>query len=228
MLPSARSSISRTRDESQLRSIRAWRATGGVGAALMMAMKSSMLARATARPSSTWPRSRALRSWKMVRRVTTSLRCWRKYCTICFRFSRRGWPSTSATMFMPKVSSSWVFFGRVLQQTLGDFTALELDDQAHAVLVRFVADVGDALDLLFVDQLGDAFLQGLLVHLIGNGVDAGGCKSTTKILSRPGRAGRERSIRRSRRPQWEPARTARADPPPCCPGTGRRRSIARD
>jgi hypothetical protein len=36
-------------------------ATGGVGALRMMAMKSSMLASATARPSSTWPRSRALR-----------------------------------------------------------------------------------------------------------------------------------------------------------------------
>ncbi|MCY1375639.1 hypothetical protein D9M69_630680 [compost metagenome] len=76
--PSARDSISRTRDESHDFAISSWRATGGVGAALMIAMKSSMLASATARPSSTWPRSRALRNWNTVRRVTTSRRCCRK------------------------------------------------------------------------------------------------------------------------------------------------------
>src|SRR5207245_2703052 len=89
-------------------------AVGRVGAALMIAIKSSILASATARPSSTWPRSRALRSSNTVRRVTTSRRCDRKHSSICFRFSSFGWPLTSATMFMPKVSCSWVCLYRLL------------------------------------------------------------------------------------------------------------------
>jgi hypothetical protein len=39
--------------------------------------------------------------------------------------------------------------------------ALELDDDADAVLVGLVADVGDALDLLVVDQIGDLLDQRL-------------------------------------------------------------------
>jgi hypothetical protein len=33
--------------------------------------------------------------------------------------------------------------------------ALQLDDDAHAVAVGFVADVGDALDALVAHQFGD-------------------------------------------------------------------------
>jgi len=46
-------SISRTTDESQERAINSDFATGGVGAALMIAMKSSIFASATAKPSNT-------------------------------------------------------------------------------------------------------------------------------------------------------------------------------
>ena len=59
----------------------------------------------------------------------------------------------------------------VVEHDLGHFAALELDDHAHAGLVRLVLDVADALDLLLVDELGDALEQRLLVHLIGNLVD---------------------------------------------------------
>ena len=46
---------------------------------------------------------------------------------------------------------------QVVQHDLGDFAALELDDDAHAVLVGLVAQAsGDALDLLVAHQLGDA------------------------------------------------------------------------
>ena len=62
-----------------------------------------------------WPRSRALRSSKRVRRTTTSRRCCRKYSRNCLRLSRRGWPSTSATMFMPKLSCSCVSLYRLLR-----------------------------------------------------------------------------------------------------------------
>ena len=44
--------------------------------------------------------------------------------------------------------------------------ALELDDDAIAVAVGFVAQVGDALDLLIAHQLGDALDHGRLVHLV--------------------------------------------------------------
>src|SRR5690606_15084655 len=46
------------------------------------------------------------------------------------------------------------------------FPTLKLDDQAHAVLIGLVADVGDTFNTLLVDQFGDFLLQGLLVDLI--------------------------------------------------------------
>ena len=48
-----RASISRTTEESHVRIINSDFAIGGVGAALMMAMNSSILAKATAKPSNT-------------------------------------------------------------------------------------------------------------------------------------------------------------------------------
>src|SRR5690606_34895259 len=48
------------------------------------------------------------------------------------------------------------------------------DDQAHAVFVGLVANVGNAFDLAFVDQLGDTLLQGLLVYLVRKLVDDDG------------------------------------------------------
>ena len=63
---------------------------------------------------------------------------------------------------------------QVVEDDLGHFAALQLDDDAHAGLVRLVADIGDAFDLLLVDQLGDLFDQGLLVNLVGNLVDDDG------------------------------------------------------
>ena len=91
----------------------------GFAAALMMARNSSIFANATAKPSKTWPRSRALRNSKIVRRVTTSRRCCKKYSSICFRFNRRGWLSTNATIFIPKLSCSWVLLYKLLRTTSG-------------------------------------------------------------------------------------------------------------
>ena len=45
--------------------------------------------------------------------------------------------------------------------------ALELDEHAHAGAVGFVAQVGDAVDLPFLDQLGDPLEQVGLVDLVG-------------------------------------------------------------
>ena len=72
------------------------------------------------------------------------------------RLSSRGWPSTSATMFMPKLSCSCVSLNRLFWTISGDLAALQLDDDAHAGLVGLVAQVGDAFELLFADELADA------------------------------------------------------------------------
>ncbi len=60
---------------------------------------------------------------------------------------------------------------RVLEQVVEHLVrvrvALALDDHAHAVAVGLVAQVGDALDLLALDEVGDLLDQGGLVDLVG-------------------------------------------------------------
>ena len=80
----------------------------------MVSMIASILASATVKPSKIWPRSRALRSSYMVRRVTTSWR-WRiKAATISFRFINFGWPLSRQTMLMLNELCSCVFRNRLL------------------------------------------------------------------------------------------------------------------
>ena len=59
---------------------------------------------------------------------------------------------------------------RVLEQVVQHLVrvgvALDLDVDAHPVAVGLVAQVGDALDLLVLDQVGDLLEQGRLVHLV--------------------------------------------------------------
>ena len=58
---------------------------------------------------------------------------------------------------------------QIVEQHFGDFAALQLDDDAHAVLVGLVAQavVGDAVYLLFAHQLRDALDEARLVDLVG-------------------------------------------------------------
>jgi hypothetical protein len=56
----------------------------------------------------------------------------------------------------------------LVEDDLGDRVALEFDDDAHAVAVGLVADVGNALDALVAHGLGDALHHRGLVHLIGD------------------------------------------------------------
>ena len=56
----------------------------------------------------------------------------------------------------------------VVQDHLGDGVLLQLDDHPHAVAVGLVPDVGDLLNLLFPNQVGDLLDQARLVHLIGD------------------------------------------------------------
>ena len=54
----------------------------------------------------------------------------------------------------------------VVEHHLRQLAALELDHHPHAGLVGLVLDVRDAVDLLLVDELGDALEQDLLVALV--------------------------------------------------------------
>ena len=56
----------------------------------------------------------------------------------------------------------------IVENDLGLFAALQLEDDAHAVAIAFVADFGDALDLLLVDQAGGGLDETRLVHLVGD------------------------------------------------------------
>ena len=56
----------------------------------------------------------------------------------------------------------------LVQHHVGHGVALQFDDDAETVAVGFVAQVGDALDLLLAHQFGDALDHGGLVHLEGN------------------------------------------------------------
>ena len=71
--------------------------------------------------------------------------------------------------------------------------ALDLDDDAHAGAVALVAYVRDALDLLGTHQLGDAFLQGRLVHLERDLADDDGLAVTSDILERRPRPDQNRA-----------------------------------
>ena len=54
----------------------------------------------------------------------------------------------------------------VVEDDVRDLAALQLDHDAHAVLVGLVAQLRDALDQLAAHQVGDALEQPRLVHLV--------------------------------------------------------------
>ena len=62
-------------------------------------------------------------------------------------------------------------FVQLVDNDLGHRVALELNHDAHAVAIRFIAQIADAFDLFVVDQLGDLFDQPLLIHHVGNFAD---------------------------------------------------------
>ena len=68
----------------------------------------------------------------------------------------------------PKVTSIWVCLKRWLRTISGRDVPTKLDDDAHAIAVRFVAQVGDAFDALVLDQLGDGLDEVGLVDLVGD------------------------------------------------------------
>src|SRR5690606_11011972 len=60
---------------------------------------------------------------------------------------------------------------QVVEDDLGHLATTQLDDHTHAVLVGLVAQLADALELLFLDQLGNTLDQLGLVNLVGQLVD---------------------------------------------------------
>ena len=57
---------------------------------------------------------------------------------------------------------------QVVEDDLADLAALQVDDDPHAVAIRFVADVGNAFDGLLAHQFRDPLDQLRLVDLVGN------------------------------------------------------------
>src|SRR6185369_15429446 len=55
----------------------------------------------------------------------------------------------------------------LVEQHLGVFVPLDLDDDPHPLPVGLVSDLGDPFDLLLLDQFGDLLDQAGLVDLVG-------------------------------------------------------------
>ena len=77
---------------------------------------------------------------------------------------------------------------QVVQHHLAGFAPAQLDEDAQAVLVRFVAQLGDALDALLLDQFRDLLDEPGLVQLIGNLRDENALPPALGVLAhfRPG------------------------------------------
>ena len=78
-----------------------------------------------------------------------------------------------------------IFRGVCLKQVVEDLARrrilLALDDDAHAVAIRLVAQVGDTLDLA-LHQLRDLLEQGGLVDLVGDGRGDDGRPAGARLL----------------------------------------------
>ena len=57
---------------------------------------------------------------------------------------------------------------QIVEDDFGLLAALQFEDDAQAVAVAFVADFGNAFDLLLVDQRGGIFDEPRFIHLVGN------------------------------------------------------------
>ncbi len=72
----------------------------------------------------------------------------------------------------------------LVEDDVGHGVALQLDDDAHAVAVALVAQVGDALDELVAHHLGDALDHARLVDLVGHLGDDDGLAVAAQGLDR--------------------------------------------
>ena len=72
---------------------------------------------------------------------------------------------------MPNDSCSCRMLIQLIDHDLRNRVALELDNDAHAIAVRFIPQIADAFDLFVVDKLGDLLDQPLLIDHVGNFAD---------------------------------------------------------
>ena len=86
----------------------------------------------------------------------TVTRCRRNSSSISLSDSVRGLPSTSASRMIENDVLQRRELVELVEHDVRVGVALQLDDDPHRLLqIALVADVGDALDAVFVDQLGD-------------------------------------------------------------------------
>ncbi len=76
----------------------------------------------------------------------------------------------------------------VVEHHLGHLAATQFDHHTEAVLVGLIAQLGDALDALFLDQLGDFLHQPGLVDLVGQFGDHNGLAAAIEFLEVAARA----------------------------------------
>ena len=84
----------------------------------------------------------------------------------------------------------------VVEDDLGLFTALQVKNDAHAVAVALVTNVGDAFDLLIVDEVGGVLDEARLVDLIRDLGDDDGLAVFDGVLEL--RAGADRHVATAR------------------------------
>ena len=147
-------------------------------------MTASRLSSAILRPSRMCARSRALPRSNSVRRRTTSRRQSMWCCSTDLRRQRLRLAVDQRQHVHVEGELQRGVLEQVVEHLARVGVALALDDQAHAVAVRLVAHVGDALDLLAADQVGDLLGEGRLVDLVGQLGDDDRHAAAARLLER--------------------------------------------
>ncbi len=89
-----------------------------------------------------------------------------KAAMISRRVNSSGRPPFSASMLTPKLVCSARVAVELVEHDVGLGVALQFDDDAQALAVALVAQIGDAVDQLLANGLGDALDQLRLVDLV--------------------------------------------------------------
>ncbi len=141
---------------------------GGLAEARMIRTTSSRLATAMTRPSRMWARSRALASSNLVRRVITSSRKWTNALDDVAQVQQLGAAAADREHVGREAGLRRRVPPQLVEHHVGRRVALQVDDDAHALAVRFIANVADALDPLVLGGFGDLLDQADLADLIGD------------------------------------------------------------
>ena len=149
-------------------SIRPVRASSTSGERRISAITSSSASSALTRPRWTWARRSASARRKRVRRWMTSI-WWATQLLMNWSIGQRARHAVDQGQHVrAEVGLQLGVLEQVVEHDAGDRVALEHDDQALAGAARgVVADVGDALDLAGVGELGDLQRQVVGVDHVG-------------------------------------------------------------